>query len=74
MIFHRMEPFGGDTKYLGAATTSSVIANVNRKKGTKAYESSDFMPSFEEKKAQTDGDMLAFARAMTAASGGEDKT
>ena len=74
IAFYNLEPFGGDTKYIGDAITASTIANVNRKKGSKAMKPDDFIPKFEAKKEQGLDEMLQVAKMMTAALGGEDKT
>ena len=72
MIFYNLEPFGGDTEYLGHAITASTVANVNRQKGQKAYSAEDFMPKFK-KQEQTTDEMIGIAAMFTAAAGGEDK-
>ena len=71
MAFYSIEPFGADTQYLGHAITASTIANVNRGKGKKAHEVSDFMPKFEKQRQSVD-EMLQFAEMMTVAYGGKD--
>lgn len=73
MIFYELEPFGAEASYLGHAITSSIVANVNRRKGKKAYPPEDFMPKFGRKKKQSTDEMIGFAAAFTAALGGEDK-
>jgi len=72
MAFSQLEPFGAEIGFIGHAITSSVVANVNREKGKKAYEASDFMPNFGEKKPQTVAEMVQFAEIMTFALGGKD--
>lgn len=44
MAFYRLEPFGFEAEMYGHAITSSTIANVNRKKGRKAFSPLDFLP------------------------------
>ena len=61
MAFSQLEPFGADASYLGHAITASTVANVNRAKGQKAYSADDFMPRFEEKKPQSQEEMIQFA-------------
>ncbi len=64
MVFYNMEPFGGDTQYLGHAITASTIANVNRKKGQKAYDAEDFIPKFKKEKKQSMDEMVGLAQMM----------
>ena len=71
MVYGQIEPFGQETQYFGPAITSSILANVNRKKGTKPAKVDDFMPKFEQVK-QTAGEQLQFAAMMTSAMGGQD--
>lgn len=49
---------------------SSVIANVNRSKGTKPFKPADFMPR-KKKKAQSVDEMYNMLKAVTLMSGGE---
>ena len=72
MLFYEIEPFGTDVELLGHSITSSTIANVNRKKGSKAFSHDDFMPKFERKKTQSIDEMIGLASIMTTAMGGED--
>jgi len=72
MAFGQLEPFGAESNFLGHAITASTVANVNRAKGQKAYEVSDFMPNMEGKKEQTEAEMIQFAEMWTAAMGGKD--
>lgn len=65
IAFNELEPFGSETQYLGHAITSTVIANVNRQKGKKAYVPEDFMPKF--KKPQTLEEQIMMARLLTEA-------
>lgn len=44
MAFYRLEPFGFEAEMYGHAITSSVVANVNKKRGRKAFTPLDFMP------------------------------
>ena len=74
MVFYGMEPFGAEAPYIGHAITAATIANVNRKKGTKAIKPEDMMPKFEKPKQQTTDEMIGVARMLTHALGGEDKT
>jgi hypothetical protein len=70
MAFYSLEPFGGDTAYLGHAITASTVANVNRGKGKKAFKVDDFMPKFERKKPQTAEEQIHYAAMITAAMSG----
>lgn len=44
MAFSQLEPFGFKADLYGSAVTSSVIANVNRKKGKQPFKPEDFIP------------------------------
>lgn len=70
MAFWQLEPFGGDSPYIGHAITASTIANANRGKGKKAYKLEQFMPKFGAKKAQTVEEQIQFAAMFTAAMSG----
>lgn len=71
MAFYALEPFGGDHAYLGDAITASTVANVNRKKGSKATKPGDFIPKFE-REAQTVDEMIQVAQMLTVGLGGQD--
>jgi hypothetical protein len=71
LAFYSLEPFGGDTPYLGHAITAATVANSNRKKGSKAAKVEDFMPKFERHE-QTMEEQIQFAAMMTAALGGQN--
>ena len=66
--FYTLEPFGGDTEYIGHAITASTVANANRGKNKKAAKVEDFMPKWEKPKSVDE--MIGFAAAMTLAMGG----
>ena len=72
MAFSQLEPFGAEAGFLGHAITASTVANVNRGKGQKAFEVSDFMPAFKDKKAQTVEEMLQIIQVVTVGMGGKD--
>lgn len=72
MIFYELEPFGMDVDFMGHAITASTIANVNRKKGSKAHKPEDFMPKFGRKKEQSVDQMIGMASMMTTVMGGQD--
>ena len=71
MGYYKIEPFGDDIHLIGHGITASTIANVNRKKGAKAFEAKDFVPKFRKEQQTTEG-MLQFAEMMTIAHGGSD--
>lgn len=71
MAFYGVEPFGSRAEYYGHAIVAKTVADVNRKKGTKAYDIEDFIPKFEQE-IQTVDQMLAIASMITEALGGED--
>ena len=64
MVFHNMEPFGGDAQYLGAAITTSAIVNVNTPKGKKRSDPEDFIPEFKKEKKQSMDEMVGLAQMM----------
>lgn len=71
MAFAQVEPFGAETQYYGQAINSQLIANINRKQGSKAYKAEDFMPRFEQE-PQSPAQMVQIAEMFTAGLGGED--
>lgn len=71
MAFYQIEPFGGDTGYIGHAITASTIANANRAKGHKPHKVEDFMPQFG-KREQTVDQQIRMAAMLTTALGGID--
>ena len=72
MAFGQLEPFGAEANFLGHAITSKTIADVNRGKGQKPFEVSDFMPRMEGKKAQTVEEQIQIAHMITIGMGGKD--
>ena len=54
-----------------AGIVASTIANANRKKGTKAFKPSDFMPKFDKEEQQTPEQQKAAAEALALAFGGK---
>ena len=72
MAFGQLEPFGSRASYYGQAIIAATVANVYRKKGSKAYTAEDFIPRFTPPKAQTTEEMIEFAAMMTQALGGQD--
>ena len=71
MAYHQVEPFGGDTPYIGHAITACTIANVNRSKHTKAMKVNEFMPKFEQHTQGVD-EMINIAAMYTVGLGGKD--
>lgn len=71
LVYHRIEPFGGQIQFIGHAITAMTVANANRSKKTKPYKLKDFMPDFEKGEQSLD-DMLNIASLYTAGLGGED--
>jgi hypothetical protein len=72
MAFAQLEPFHTETQYLGPAITTAMIANVNRKKGSKASKVEDFIPDFSRPKQSTEA-MINIARMYTALNQSEDE-
>ena len=71
MVFYGYEPFGYQTQLLGHGIVASTLANIHRKKGTKAFLPSDFMPEFAGDDAI--GDAIALVGEINKMVGGEDK-
>jgi len=49
MAYYRIEPFGENRADYRAGVISSVLANINKKKGSKAFKPEDFVPQFDGK-------------------------
>lgn len=75
MIYSKLEPFGEERADLRAGIIAANIANAHRdrKKQPKPFTAFDFMP-FRQKPKRSWQDMLAAAKALNQAFGGEDKT
>ena len=71
MMFYKEEPFGYETDMLGHAVTASTIANVNRKKGSKALTPQEFIPKFKQE-AETLDETINFVRSLNAMYGGKE--
>ena len=71
MAFYGLEPFGGDTQYIGHAITAATVANSNRGKGA-AAKVDQFMPKFKAEPEQTTAQMIGMAAMFTAQMGGQD--
>lgn len=71
MAYDQINPFGEERADLRAGVISSVIANVNRKAGSKSFTPQDFMPNFEPKPERTINDEIleAFNIGNTSKSG-----
>ena len=72
MAFGQLEPFGAEAGYIGHAITSKTVADVNRGKGQKPYEVTDFMPTVGNKKEQTVEEQIQIAHLITVGMGGKD--
>lgn len=72
MLFESVEPFGKETQYYGPAMTTAMLANINRKKGTKPVKADEFVPKFEPPAPKSTSQMLQFAQNLTIALGGKD--
>lgn len=73
MVFAQFEPWGESRADLRAGIIASTIANVNRRKGKKAYKPVDFMPKFKSVcKEQTWEDMLRHVEMINPLLGGKD--
>jgi len=58
VAYYQVSPFGDSRADFRCAQISATIANVNRKKGSKAFKASDFM-CWENKTNQTPQEMAA---------------
>ena len=72
MAYMQLEPFGAEIDLIGHAIVASTIANVNRKKGSKAYTVQDFMPQFGKQEPQSVEAMIQIAETLTIGLGGKD--
>ena len=71
LAFYNLEPFGGDTQYIGHAITAATVVNVHRDKNTKPAKAEDFLPKYRKPK-QTAAEQIQFAAMLTTALGGQD--
>ena len=64
-----LDPMGGEREDFRSGIIAATIANVNRGKGSKPFEPSDFMPQFgpKKEKVQSPEDMMAQMKLMTSA-------
>lgn len=58
MAFDRVEPIGGRRGDLQAGVVAATIANVNRAKGQRAYDVTDFVPEYGGRQETIDADAL----------------
>jgi hypothetical protein len=54
MAFCMLEPFGFNAEIYGHGIVASVIANVNRKRGRKAFQPQDFLPREKDRPNKKD--------------------
>ena len=64
MAFAEVEPFGEERADLRSAIVAQVIANVNRRPGTKAYRVEDFMPKFDQRAPTPEQEVALFLMAV----------
>lgn len=53
MAFARLEPFGFESEMYGHGIVSSVLVNLQKKKGSKGVKPEDFIPTFVETPERT---------------------
>ncbi|MGE5619531.1 MAG: DUF4035 domain-containing protein [Sphingomonadaceae bacterium] len=70
--YAKLEPFGEERADLRAAIVAATIANVYRRKGSKPFKPSDFMPAFGPEEAQSVEQQLGIVEMLNAAFGGRD--
>jgi hypothetical protein len=58
MAFDQVEPIGGRRGDLQAGVVAATVANVNRAKGQRAYDVTDFVPEYGRKAETMDADAL----------------
>ena len=76
LMYWTVSPWGMERHDLGHAMTSSIVANVNRKKGRRAFVPNDFMPyvkraKIEREKPRTQLDVLKKARSALGKASGQ---
>ncbi len=47
MAFFNLEPFGFESEMYGHGITASLLANINKKKGTRKFVPQDFIPELK---------------------------
>jgi hypothetical protein len=67
LAYYALEPWGEERADLRNAVHCSILANVNRSKGSKAFEPKDFMLRFDKPKLKYTANMLeAYFRGLAA--------
>ena len=51
IAFSQLEPFGFQTDMYGHGIVASVLANIHKKRSTKAFSPQDFIPKEKENKS-----------------------
>lgn len=65
IAYWTLEPFGYETEWQHAGVVASVIANVHRKKHSRSYKPSDFIPKVRKApKKQTVKEMIEQAKLI----------
>lgn len=70
--FFALEPFGYQAGLHGSAVVASTIANVNRRKGQRAFKPADFLPD-ETQEAGKQKDFIGALKAHFRSFGGNDR-
>ncbi len=72
MAYLSLEPVGEERADLRSGIVASVVANANRKKGTRPFKAEDFMPKFDKVvHEQTEEEMQLAAQTMATMFGGK---
>lgn len=71
MIFYGYEPFGYEAQMLGHGVVASTLANIHRKKSSKSFAPSDFMPEFTG--GEDIASVIGLVEEINKLTGGEDK-
>ncbi len=58
IAFDQVEPFGDRRGDLQAGVVAATVANVNRAKGARAYNVTDFVPEYGRKDEEVDAEAL----------------
>lgn len=72
MEYAKLEPFGEERADLRAGIVAATIANAHRRKGSKPFKPSDFMPAFGPQEAQSVEQQLGLVEMLNVAFGGRD--
>jgi len=73
LAYSKVEPFGERRRDIRSGIISAVVANVNRKKGKKAFQANDFLPKFKRQKPQSWQEQLNIIEMLNAAFGGKEE-